>query len=302
MIPLLLIIIGTLTVTGIINRTRAIAAGRRGYRFFQPIFDVQVLFQKSTIYSSSSTIITRIAPAIYLSAIVVAALTIPFGKFGAIVSFSGDVVLFCYLLTLSRISLVWAAMDSGAGFQSLGASRESLWAMLAEPALFLLIGTLCLITSHYSFSDIFASFDNMSLNLLILSVVVGYGFFKLALVECSRIPINDSRTHLELTMAHEAMVLDWSGVDMAFLTIGGWIKLSIFSLLFINSLVPARVDGWLLVALYLALLLLYGVLIGLVESTTARNRLNKNATYIVSISAISLMAFIVAYILSVNLL
>lgn len=302
MIALLMIIIGALSVTGIINRTRAICAGRRGYRFFQPLYDVQKLLHKGAVYSICATAVTRLAPTVYLAAILIAGLIIPFGHFGALISFNGDVIAVCYLLAVSRLALLWGAMDSGGGFQSLGAARESLWGLLAEPALLLLVGTLCLITGSYSLSAIFEKFNNLDLNMMIVSIVVGYGFIKLAIVECGRVPMDDSGTHLELTMTHHAMELDFSGVDAAFIKIGGWIKLSIFALLFANTFIPPSVSGWLLIGLYVGFTLIFGVAIGVLESFTARNRINKNATYIVSISAVGLMAFIVAYMFSTNLL
>lgn len=302
MIPMLMILIGALTVVGIINRTRSICAGRRGYRFFQPLYDVDKLMRKGALYSTSSTIVTRIAPSIYLASIFVASLMIPLGRFGALIHFDGDIIVVCYLLALSHLVLIWGAMDSGGGFQAIGAARQGLWSLLAEPAMLLLVGTLCLITGRYSLSAIFERFENIDINLLILSVVVGYGFFKLALVECGRLPIDDTHTHLELTMTHHAMILDFTGIDLAYIKIGGWFKFSIFALLFANTFIPAYISGWMLGLLYISFLLLFGVAVGLLESFWARNRMNKNATYIVSISAIGLMAFIVAYLLSTNLL
>lgn len=299
MIAFVLIIIGALLITGIINRTRSILSGRRGYRFFQPLLTVGVLLRKASIYSTTSTFVTKIAAPVYLGAILTAALMLPLGRyFPAIIHFDGDIVVFCLLIALCRVALVWAAFDSGSSFQAMGASRESLFAMLVEPAMFLLIATLCLITGNYSFSTIFAQFDNISLYLLILSVVVGYGFVKLSLAECGRVPIDDTRTHLELTMIHEVMVLDFSGVDLAFVQIGGWFKLSIFAMLTVNSLIPAHIGGWLLPALYAVVVTAYSVGIGVLESFSARNRMNKNATYIVAISAVGLLAFVVAIIVN----
>lgn len=301
MIALLLIILGALVVVGLINRTRSVLSGRKGYRFFQPLFNVLVLLKKASIYSTTSTIVTRAAAPVYLGAIITAAMMLPLGRyFPSIISFNGDIVVFCLLIALSRLALVWAAFDSGSSFQQMGASRESLFAMLVEPAIFLLVATLCLITGNSSFSTIFSKFDNNSLYLLILSVVVGYGFVKLSLAECGRVPIDDTRTHLELTMIHEVMILDFSGIDLAFVQIGGWFKLSIFALLTANSLVPPQIGGWMLTALYIAVLITYSLGIGVLESFSARNRMNKNATYIVAISAIGLLAYVVAIIVNSN--
>lgn len=302
MIPLLFIILFSVTITGVINRTRAVLAGRKGYRFFQTQFDVEVLLKKASVYSNTSTFITQFASSIYLATIIGAALCVPMGLFGAVLQFKGDIIFFSFMLAFSRIVLVLAAMDSGSSFQGMGASREIRFGMLAEPAFFLLVATLALITGKYSFSEIFAQFDNMSLNLLIISAVVGFGLFKLALSECSRVPVDDSRTHLELTMIHEAMVLDFSGVDLAFVQIGGWIKLAIFGMLFANALIPAHVVGWVLVLFFVGVVASYGVLIGVIESIRSKNKMSKNNIYLVTIFAVGLLAVIVAFLFKTNTL
>lgn len=301
MIPLLLILITATMLTGVINKTRTVISGRVGYRFFQPMMNVAVLLQKGSVYSSSSTYITRLAPVVYLATTLTAAMLLPLGRYGSIFSFDGDIVLFAYLLGLGRLAMIWGAFDSGSSFQGMGASREALFGMLAEPALFLLLGTLSLITGFYSFSKIFDHFDNISVNLLILSLVVGYGLLRLAIAECGRVPFDDPRTHLELTMIHEVMVLDLSGVDMAFVHIASWIKLSTFGLLIANTLIPAPVSGWILILLFAVSQLILGIVIGLGESFTARNRMNKNTTYLATVAAIGMLAFIVAFILSKNI-
>lgn len=300
MIPLLLIILGSMLIIGTINRTGSIVSGRVGVRFLQPLYNVCVLLKKNSIRSSSSTLITELGPTVSLAAIIVAALIVPFGYFGALISFRGDVILFCTLLATARVAMVLVAMDSGSSFQGMGAARDAFFSMLLEPALLLLLATLCMITGHDSLSSIFAEFDNMSLNLLVLSIVVGYGFYKLSLVDTGRVPISDPATHLELTMTHEVMVLDLSGVDLAFFTIAGWIKMSIFGLLIANSLIPAQISGMLLFMLYFVAVIGYGIIVGVGESLRARNRMNKNSTYVATISAIGLLAFIVAYMLVTN--
>lgn len=300
MISLLLTLATALLLPGVINRTRAVCSGRKGYRFFQPLMTVGVLLRKGSVYSSVSTAVTRIAPVVYLATMLTATLFLPLGIHGSIISFQGDVVLFAYLLALGRVAMIWGAMDSGSSFQGMGASREALFAVLAEPALFLLIGTLALITGNFSFSAIFSRFDNISINLLILSIVVGYGFLKLMISECGRVPFDDPRTHLELTMIHEVMVLDLSGIDLAFVQIAQWLKLSIFGLLIANSLIPATQTGWLLVLYFAGIQFLLGIFIGVGESFTARNRMSRNATYLATVSAIGVLAFIVAVILALG--
>lgn len=300
MIPLLLTILGAIIIVPIINRTGSLMSGRQGVRLLQPLYSVSVLFHKGSVRSDGASVVSSLAPSVMLGSLLAASLLIPFGNHEAIISFRGDLILFCTLLAVSRVVMVWAAMDAGSSFQGMGASRDAFFSMLVEPAFLLLFATLALITGRDSMSAIFAQFENMSLNLLVLSIVVGYGFFKILLVDTGRVPLGDPATHLELTMTHEVMVLDLSGVDLAFFTISGWVKTSIFTLLVANSLIPAHVVGWMLIALYLLVALVVGVTIGVIESFKARNRMNKNSTYIASISAVGLLAFIMAYMLLTN--
>ncbi len=304
MIPLLLLLAGILLLPGIINKTRALCAGRTGYRFFQPLWNVGVLLRKGSVYSTSATWISRTGPSFYLGTLLVAMLFIPLGGFSAWISFEGDFILFCYLLVLGKLALLFTALESGSAFQGMGSARETLFSMLIEPCFFLLMGTFALITGHYSFSSIFAAFDNTSINLIVLSVVAGYTFFNLTLIENGRLPIDDTRTHLELTMIHEAMVLDVSGVDLAWVQIGGWIKGAIYALLTANALVPAQgsEQQWVVVLWHAVVVGLVGVAIGLLESFMTRNRMPKNTTYLATITAIGLLGFLVAFLLAANVM
>lgn len=297
MIPFILILASSLFVKGIINKTRARLAGRTGVRFFQPLLTVGVLLGKGEIYSTSSTWLTRVAPAVYLATAFGAALLLPLGIFPAAVAFDGDFILFAYLLALGKLALVLTALESGSSFQGMGSAREVLFSMLVEPCFFLLMGTLAMVTGYGSFSAIFAEFDNMPVNLLMLSLILAYGFLNVALVENGRVPVDDPRTHLELTMVHEAMVLDLSGADLVFVQVAGWLKLSLWGMLAVDVLIPARTTGWLLVLWFLLAMAVYGAVIGLVESLMARNRMTRNATYLVTVSAIGLLGFAVAYLL-----
>lgn len=298
MIPFIWILLSAVCVQGVINKTRALLSGRRGVRFFQPLLTVGVLLNKGEVYSTSSTWLTRVAPAVCLASALGAATLVPLGIFPAAIGFNGDFILFAYLLAFGKLTLVLAALESGSSFQGMGSAREVLFSMLIEPGFFLLLGTLALVTGYGSFSTIFAEFDNMQVDWLMLSLILGYGFLNLALVENGRLPVDDTRTHLELTMVHEAMILDLSGVDLAFVEVAGWIRLSIWGLLAANALVPARMTGsGLSVVWFFVAMAAYGVVIGLIESFMARNRMTKNTTYLTTLSAIGLLGFAVAYVL-----
>lgn len=298
MIALLSILLCAVGTIGVVNRAGALMAGRRGVRFFQPLYNIGALLQRGSVRSAQSSLVSEWGPVVSLAALITAALMVPLGSFGALLSFEGDAVAFCLLFVLSRVALWVVAMDSAGAFQGMGTARELLLSMLGEPALFLLFATLCLLTGSTSMSGVFGALNNVSIDLVVLTVVVGYGFFQLLTVECGRVPVDDPATHLELTMLHEAMMLDVGAFDLALVKIGGLLKLSLFTTLVANALIPAYVVGWTLLAAYVGVAVGVGVVVGVSESLRARNRMNKNATYVATISAVGILAFIIGYLLT----
>ncbi|MEG2612530.1 MAG: NADH-quinone oxidoreductase subunit H, partial [Alistipes sp.] len=123
----LLILCAALAIPGVINRTRARLAGRKGIRFVQHLYDVRLLMRKDTVYSSTTSVLFRATPAIYLGTALLALLFIPVGDLDPLLSFEGDVIYFVYLLALGRFMLILAAMDTGSAFEGMGASREALY-------------------------------------------------------------------------------------------------------------------------------------------------------------------------------
>ncbi|MBE0666219.1 MAG: NADH-quinone oxidoreductase subunit H, partial [Bacteroidales bacterium] len=146
MIALALIFATTLLTTGMILRVKSVSAGRKGPGILQPWRNILVLFRKVTVYSETSGIITRIAPVVVMTSVLVASLMVPAAGFKPVVSFRGDFILFAYLMALSRFMMIIGAFDSGSSFEGMGASREALYGMLLEPALFLLIAGLTVFT------------------------------------------------------------------------------------------------------------------------------------------------------------
>ena len=236
----------------------------------------------------------RLAPVVYLASTLVALLLVPVGDFRAVISFNGDVVLFCYLLALGRVMLILAAMETGSSIDGMGASREALYGALLEPALFLGVGTLALVSGTLSFSQVFAGVSGGPTEMVVAMGLLMYALFKARLVEAGRIPVDDPRTHLELTMIHEAMVLDYSGFDMALITLAGWIKTGLLAVLAASALVSVL---WWDTLLVVVVALVVGVAIGVVESLLARSRMARNTTYIVTILAVALVAFVIGYLL-----
>lgn len=295
----LLILATALLIPGLVNRTRARLAGRRGIRFRQHLYDVRLLLSKGAVYSSTVSALFRAAPSVYLGAALVAALMIPVGDLPPLMSFDGDLVVFAYLLALGRFALVLAALDTGSAFEGMGASREALYGALVEPALMLTLGTLALLTGHTSFAHIFAHGAADSLETAVVLLLTAFVLLKIVFTESGRIPVDDPRTHLELTMIHEVMCLDYCGVDLAFIKMAGWLKTAALSMLAADAAVAVCCPRW-WAAAPLAVLLT-GLAVGVVESTRARNKLARNATYILTIAALALVVFFTGYLLQLNI-
>ena len=295
----LLVIITALAIPGVINRTRALLAGRKGIPFVQHLRNVNLLMHKGSVYSSTTTALFRIAPAIYLGAAIVAMLFIPVADLNPLISFEGDMICFAYTLALARTILILAAMDTGSSFEGMGAAREALYGALIEPALMIAFATLAMFCGYTSFADIFAEEQSFGLHLTIVMLLVAYLFIRIAFVESGRVPVDDPRTHLELTMIHEVMCLDYSGIDMALIHIAGWIKSACFAMIAANAVAATGCFHWWF-ATPLAILLT-GITIGVVESSQARNKLVRNTTFIVTISALAALIFFLGYLLQLDI-
>ena len=291
----LLMIVVALSIPGVINRTRAILAGRKGLPFVQHIRNVRLLLRKGSVYSATTTALFRIAPAVYLGAAIVAMLFMPVADLYPLISFEGDVICFAYTLALARVAIILAAMDTGSSFEGMGAAREALYGALIEPALMIGFATLAMFCGYTSFADIFAHEQSFNAQLTIVMFLIAYLFISIAFVESGRVPVDDPRTHLELTMIHEVMCLDYSGIDMGMIHIAGWLKTACFSMIAANAIAATCCFHWWF-AVPLAILLT-GISIGVVESTQARNKLIRNTTFIVTISALAALIFFIGFLL-----
>lgn len=292
-------VVVALSITGVINRTRALLAGRKGIRFFQHIYNVRLQLRKGAVYSTTTTALFRIAPTVYLGATLLAFLFIPIADLEPLLSFHGDIILVAYLLALSRVTIILAAMDTGSSFEGMGAAREALYGALVEPALMMGMATLALFCGYSSFADIFSMAQELNMNLTIVLFLLAYVFVIIMIIEAGRVPVDDPKTHLELTMIHEVMCLDYSGVDMGLIHIAGWLKNAIFAVIAANAIAVAVSFHWWFAA-PLAILIT-GVTIGVIESLRARNKLSRNITYILTIVAMSALVLLTGFLLIQNI-
>lgn len=183
--------------------------------------------------------------------------------------------------------------------KGMGANREAFFSMLVEPAFFILMATFAMFTGFTSFSDIFSHFFITGNHYVLIYSIIGfYVFIQIAMIENSRLPVDDPKTHLELTMIHEVMILDNSGFNKALIHIGSYLKFAIYGSLMYNVLVPAGWNIFLQTALFLAVQTVFAIIIGLIESFRARNKMNKNPKFILTISAVAWIAFVIILILT----
>lgn len=260
---------------GVIGKTKAFFGGRVGPPVLQPYYDLIKLFQKGSVFSTTTTWVFRAGPVVGLVTAAIALLIVPLGDAHAPIMFTGDLILLAYLLGLGRFFTASAALDTGSAFEGMGAAREVTFACLAEPAFFLGLLVLARLSGSQKLAvmlgDSVASYwwtAGASLALVLLS------WFVVLLVENCRIPFDDPNTHLELTMIHEVMVLDHGGPALGMILYGAALKLFLFAALIVRLAVPVSTGSlWLDWSVFLVAVLAVAVVIGVVESTMARLRL-----------------------------
>lgn len=290
MLSFILMIIAGFFFTGVIIRTKSIASGRKGPGIFQPILDVVRLFKKGAVYSTTTSFIFQIAPTIYFSSVVMAMLVIPLGQSKGILSFNGDFIFFAYVLALGKFFSIISAMDTGSSFEGMGASREALYSMFAEPAFFILMGSLALLTGYTSFQEIFSALHLGSYISYAVAVLATFVLLMIAMIENSRLPIDDPKTHLELTMVHEVMILDNSGFDLGLILTTGYLKFAMYGALVVNLFIGS-VSAAYAIPLFFAIQLIMAIIVGFIESFMARFRMNHNSEFILALTSVSLLIF-----------
>ena len=298
MISFLLLLFSALFFVGIISKTKAKIAARKMPSVLQPVFDVIRLFKKGTIYSTTTSIIFKIAPIVYFSTVLIAVFFIPVGSHRGLLSFDGDFIFFAYMLALGKFFMIIAAMDTGSGFEGMGANREALYSLLVEPAFFILVGSMALFTNHISFYDLYANLHISSNLSYTISIVSIYILIYIAMVENSRMPVDDPKTHLELTMVHEVMVLDNSGFDLALIHIATWLKFAIYGGLISNFVIKTGWEWYYQIIVFFGTQFVFAIIVGLLEAFRARNKMEKNPQWLIMLSAIAVVIFLTTLIIT----
>ncbi|MCK9617976.1 MAG: NADH-quinone oxidoreductase subunit H [Lentimicrobiaceae bacterium] len=291
MLSIFLLIVCSLFFPGIILRVKSITSGRKGPGILQPMQEILKLLKKGTIYSSTTSFIFRIAPVVYFASIVSVIFLLPFGNQTAVIAFPGDFIFFSYLLALGKFFMIIGAMDTGSSFEGMGASREALYSMLVEPAFFILMASFALLTGFTSFSEIYNSLYFNTYITVFMGLLAAITLFQVAMVENSRMPYDDPKTHLELTMIHEVMVLDNSGFDLGLIQYASSLKFVIFGSLISNLFLTPQMPLILCILIFIGVQMLFAIAVGLMESFRARFMLRNNNKAILILISIAMLVF-----------
>jgi formate hydrogenlyase subunit 4 len=274
---------------GVIARTKARMAGRRGAPLLQPYYDLLRLLRKDLVLSRTTTWVFAAGPVVAVATASIASLLVPFGGKAAPLAFAGDLILFAYLFGLGRFFTIAAALDTGSSFEGMGGAREATFSALAEPALLLALLVLVSLTGSLSLTGLVGEGAGGLWAAAVAPVALAcLSLFVVLLAENSRIPFDDPTTHLELTMIHEVMVLDHSGPLLGTALLGAAQKFFVQSALLVRIIVPLPEGppllGW---AVFLAAVLALAVAVGLVESSMARLRLRQVPMLLIAASLLS---------------
>jgi formate hydrogenlyase subunit 4 len=289
---------------GLVRKVKARLLRRQGPSVVQPYRDLVRLLRKEVVLAENASWLFRVAPYMIFAAIWVAAALIPTFATGLLFSWSGDMIAIIALLGSARFFLALAGMDVGTSFGGIGSSREMMIASLAEPAMLMIVFSLALIagsTSLSTMAEYLASPEvglRVSLGLALIALVI------VALAENARIPVDNPATHLELTMVHEAMVLEYSGRHLALIELAAALKLllyvSLIGCLFLPmGLASAEAGATALgfgLAAYLVKLTIGGALLGFFEVSIAKMRVFRVPQFLGAALMLGLLATLLRFV------
>ena len=281
-------------MVGVIKKTKAFWAGRKGVSIFQPIRDFLKLMLKDAVYSNTTSWVFRFAPIASLASVLFASLFVPLAGGEAIINIPLGFVIFAYTLGFGKFFAIISALDTGSSFEGMGASREACFSTIVEPAFFIALASISALSGNYSFDSFKSILTNAGVYGLLIIVLAVVTLFIMLLIEGCRVPVDDPTTHLELTMIHEVMILDNSGVDLGFITWASAIKMFLFASLIANLLIPATNFTLLIPVIFLVIIFLLAVVIGTVESAIARFRMTHvfEFIFIMTLTALLILALV----------
>lgn len=238
-LQMVLIILLAPLVNGIIKKIKALSQKRTGPPVLQLYYDLYKLFRKDMVISETASWIYRVTPYITIGAYLTAALLVPVSIRLKSPSFTGDIILVIYLLALGRFFMTLAGLDTGSTFGGMGSSREMMIASLMEPSLLIAVFTLGFGAGSTAVDRMMQHSVHLGWGVLEPTYLLTFGaLFIILIAETARIPVDDPATHLELTMVHEAMLLEYSGRYLALMELGAAVKQLLLITLIVNLFIP----------------------------------------------------------------
>ncbi len=295
---LAIVALGAPLLVGVVRKTKARLQGRRGAGVWQPYSDLRKLFAKEAVVSENTSWIFRFTPYLLAATMLLSALIVPVLTIATPFGLMGNIIVLMYLFLLGTFFLALAGLDAGSAFGGMGASREMAIAALTEPTVMLAIFALALRAGTTSLNDIIARVAADPLLMLNAGHLLAFvAFFIVALAETGRLPVDNPATHLELTMIHEAMILEYSGRYLALVEWAAGMKLFLFLTLLANLFFPWGIALTLapldLAIAFIALAVKIGLLalaIAALETTFAKLRLFRVPELLSGSFALALLA------------
>jgi formate hydrogenlyase subunit 4 len=299
-IQLLIVGLGAPLLVGLVRRVKARLQGRRGAGLLQPYADLRKLLAKEAVVSETTSWIFRFTPYLLAATMLLSALLVPLLTTRTPLGFLGNIIVLMYLFLLGTFFLALAGLDAGSAFGGMGSSREMAVAALAEPTVMIAIFAIALRAGNTNLDEIIRRGAADSLLLLTPGHLLAFmAFFIVALAETGRLPVDNPATHLELTMIHEAMVLEYSGRHLLLIEWAAGMKLLIFLALLSNLFFPwgvaLTVTPPALAVAFVALVVKVGALavgIAVLETAVAKLRLFRLPALLTGSFALALLAVI----------
>jgi formate hydrogenlyase subunit 4 len=301
---MLLVLLLAPLLTGLVRKVKARLLLRRGPPLLQPYRDLVRLMRKEVVLAQNASWLFRVIPYLIFAATWVAASLVPTFRTGLLFSWSADLIAIIALLGSARFFLALAGLDVGTSFGGIGSSREVMIASLAEPAMIMIVFTLALVAGSTQLSTMAGFLVSSEVGLRVSLGLALLALIMVAIAENARIPVDNPATHLELTMVHEAMVLEYSGRHLALIDLTASLKLllyvSLIACLFApwGMATPDAGAGALAigVAAYLGKLAVGGVLLAVFETSIAKMRVFRVPEFLGAALMLGLLATLLLFV------
>jgi len=303
-VQMLLVLLLAPALTGLVRKVKARLLRRRGPPLIQPYLDLVRLLRKEVVLAESASWLFRVIPYLIFAATWVAASLVPTFRTGLMFSWSADLIAIIALLGSARFFLALAGLDVGTSFGGIGSSREVMIASLAEPAMIMIVFTVALVAGSTQLSTMAGFLVSSEVG---LRVSLGLGLLALimvAIAENARIPVDNPATHLELTMVHEAMVLEYSGRHLALIDLAASLKLLLYVSLIACLFAPWGMAGagatlaalGIGIGAYVLKLAAGGVLLALFETSIAKMRVFRVPEFLGAALMLGLLATLLLFV------